>query len=164
MNVYDAIDLWATAIQASATVLTYCTTNFSKGLLVQVDDDTENPLSSDDAPFCLLYAYSGGDVSPVSENKVQQARIVVGTVARGTPTTPTVTTTRSATANGLRKFGAGNTCVDLLDAIITVVKGVTITDNPILSTASYDVSGLLLFPLHAAGTTITIEEPRDLTW
>lgn len=161
MNIYDAIDLWATAVYGDATIKTYCTTNYSKGLLVQVDDDAENPISSDDAPFVLMIGYSGGDDSPVAEAKIQEARIVVGCVAPGTPSTPTVTATRSATANGLRKFGAGNLCVDLLDLIVAKIKTVNLTNYNLLSTASYDISGLLLFPMVCAGTTVRIEEYRD---
>jgi hypothetical protein len=164
MNIYDAIDLWATAVKNSSTVQSYCTTNFSNGLLVQVDDDDENPITSADAPFCLMFAYTGSDDSPVADAKIQQARIVVGTVSTGNPHIPTVTTARTASANGLRKYGAGNTCVDLLDSVMTVIKATTITgSNFLLSAASYDVSGLLLFPLHVAGTTVRLEEARDFT-
>jgi hypothetical protein len=163
MNIYDAIDLWAAAIKADTTIQTYCTTNFAKGLLVQIDDDMENPISSDDAPYCLLFAYSGSDDSPVSENKIQQARIVVGTVSSGNPHVPTVTTTRTATTNGLRKYGAGNACVDLLDLVLAKIKTVLITDSPLLASASYDVSGMLFFPLHVAGTTVELREARDMT-
>lgn len=164
MNVYDAIDLWASAIQGDNTIKTYCITNFGKGLQVQIDDDVENPLSSADAPYCLMFGYTGGDDSPVNDFKIQQARIVVGTVMSGTPTTPTVTVARTATVNGLRKFGAGNTCVDLLDLVMAKIKTVTITENcSLIAGASYDVSGLLLFPLHVAGTTVAIQESRDFS-
>jgi hypothetical protein len=164
MNIYDAIDLWATALQADATIQAYCVNNFGKGLLVQVDDDNENPLSSADAPYCLLFAYSGGEDSPASEDKIQQARIVVGTVQAGTsPHTPTVTNTRSATANGLRKYGAGNLAVDLLDLVLASIKAVTITDYSLFASATYDVDGLLFFPLCVAGTTAQLRQPRDLS-
>lgn len=164
MNIYDCIDLWAAAVKADTTIQTYCTTNFSRGLLVQIDDDDEKPLSSEDAPYCLLYAYTGGDDSPVTEKKVQEARIVVGTVSAGNPHTPTVTTERTASVNGLRKFGAGNTCVDLLDLVLASIRTVTLTGNcSLIVSASYDVSGLLLFPLHVAGTTVQIEETKDMS-
>ena len=164
MNVYDAIDLWGAAIQADSAIKTYCITNFGKGLLIQIDDDVENPINSEDAPYCKMFGYTGGDESPVSEQKIQQARIVVGTISSGTPTIPVVTNIRNATTNGLRKFGAGNTCVDLLDLVIAKIKTVTITDNcSLIAGASYDVSGLLLFPLHVAGTTVQIQESRDLS-
>ena len=164
MNIYDAIDSWAAAIAANTTIQTYCTTNFSRGLLVQVDDDDETPISSPDAPYCLLYAYTGGDDSPVTDKRVQAARIVVGTVSSGNPHVPTVTTERNDTTNGLRKFGAGNTCVDLLDNVLAAIRGVTLSDNcSLIVSASYDVSGLLLFPLHVAGTTVQIEEANDMS-
>jgi len=162
MNIYDMMDSWAASIQADTTIQTYCVTNFSNGLLVQIDDDQENPISSADAPFCIMIGYSGGDDSPVAEAKVQAARIVVG-CTKANAHTPTVTTARTATTNGLRKFGIGNLAIDLLDLIIAEIKSVNLGTGHILTETSYDLSGLLLFPLTCVGTTMIVREAKDLS-
>jgi hypothetical protein len=162
MNIYDMLDTWAASIQADTTIQTYCTTNFSNGLLVQIDDDQENPISSADAPFCLMIGYTGGDDSPIAEAKLQAARIVVG-CTKASAYTPTVTVARTATTNGLRKFGVGNLAIDLLDLIIAEIKGINLGSGVILTESSYDLSGLLLFPLTCVGTTMIVRESKDLS-
>jgi hypothetical protein len=162
VNAYDYIDLFAVAVRDNAAVLTFCTTNFSSGLLVQVDDDQEDPITSGKAPYCLIHCATGSDNSPVADESDIRIRVEVGTVA-GNPPYLSDTTTRTATANGLRKYGAGNKTVDLLDLCMVAIKAVNIGENIILKQSSVEADGILFFPLQVASSVISIGEQKDLS-
>ena len=163
MNVYDYMDTWSTAVKNSAGVLSYCQTNFGRGLLVQIDDDNESPISSDKAPYCLLSSATGSDNSPVSDMSSIRIRCEVGVAPITEPPYFTDSTARSATANGLRKYGNGEKAVDLLDLCLTAIKGATLDAQTILTTSDIDADGMLFFPLQLAVTNLTVSESKDLS-
>ena len=161
MNVYDYIDKFSEAIRDAADVLSFCTTNYNKGLRIQIDDDSEKMLGSNDSPYCLLMPVPGSDNSPVSEASAINIRIEVGVVSDSEA--PTQTTGRTALANGLYKLGNGEKAIDLLDKILTVVKGVEIDACTLLHDSSIESSGALFFPLALAFSTLTVRENKDLS-
>lgn len=164
MNVYDHITTLAAAIVADTTVEDYCVDNFEKGLLVAIDDDSEKMLGSDDAPYCLLMPMPGADDSPVAEAGLNNIRIEVGTIPTGEPPYLTETTERTATANGLQKFGQGEVAVDLLELVMDAVKAASLSGGcTMLTNTTIDASGALLFPLALAVSTIVISENKDLS-
>lgn len=162
MNVYDYISTFATAVRDTAAIKDYCIAQFGKGLLVQVDDDNEDPIESDKAPYCLIHSTTGSANDPVSDASDINLRIEVGTMPTGEPPYYTDTTARSVTANGLRKYGAGEKAVDLLDLILTAIKAVNIDACTIMNTSSIEADGILLFPLQIASSVISISEQKDL--
>jgi len=165
MNVYDYMDLFAVAIRDAVTVKDYCIAQFKSGLIIQIDDDSETPVGSKEAPYCLLMSTPGSDDSPIAEGNVFNIRVEVGTVVQGDAPYYTETTSRSATANGLTKYGQGEKAADLLDLVITAIKTVTPSDGAQIETVSIDASGSLLFPLALAISNLTISKKQSLaTW
>jgi len=165
MNVYDYMDLFAAAIRDASAVENYCVSNFSNGLFIAIDDDGENPIGSDQAPYCILMSTPGSDDSPVAEGNLYNIRVEVGTVVQADAPYYIESTPRIATTNGLTKYDQGEKAADLLDLVITAMKSVTPSDGSQLETVSFDASGSLMFPLALAVSNLTISKKQSLaTW
>lgn len=163
MNTYDYMDKFGTALQADAGILAYCQTNFDKGLLIRIDDDSEKMIGSNDAPYCLLMGTSPGDDSAVSEASSMSVRMEVGTVSNDED--PSITNERTADANGFEKLGNGEKALDLFDLCLAVIKATILDAFTIAPGSTVDVNGSLYYPLALAVSTITITENKDLsTW
>ena len=161
MNVYDYIDTYAEAIRDDGPVRLFCVGNYSKGLMVRIDDDSENMVGDKQAPYCLLMPVLGSDNSPVSEASSINIRVEVGVVSNSEA--PEEITERTASANGLYKLGNGETAVDLLDKILTVIKSVGIDNCTQLTQSSIESSGALFFPLALAVSTLVVRENKDMS-
>ena len=163
MNVYDIMDKYAEAIRADAGVLAYCTTNYSQGLLIRIDDDSEKMLGSADAPYCLLMSVPGGDDSGIAESAQASIRVEVGT--KSNDEDPTISTARTASANGVEKLGNGEQALDLFSLILSVIKGTTIDNCTLTGGSTVDANGSLYYPLALVVSTLTVNENKDLsTW
>lgn len=162
MNVYDYISSFATAVRDTTAIKNYCVTNFARGLLVQIDDDNEDPIENDKAPYCLIHATTGSANDPVSESSDIKIRVEVGTMPLTDPPYFTDTTARTTAANGLRQYGAGNKAVALLTLVLTAIKAVNIDAFTIMTSSSVEADGILLFPLQVASSVISISEQKDL--
>jgi hypothetical protein len=168
MNIYDIIDTLATAIRDSNAVKTFCVSKWSKGCLIQIDENQEKPeLDSSKTPWVLLSAM-GGSVAGVAEADTYQLSIAVGAsgIRAASPVTspwsPVVTTARTATANGLQKIGCGNDIADFLDSILLVVGATAEADGVIVTGAQYDVSGFQFYPMQVAFAVVSFSRKRSL--
>ena len=164
MNGYDYILKFAEAVRDDSDILDYCVANWDKGLLVQIDDDNEDPVGSPEAPYCILMLVPGGDDSPVSENRLSNIRVEVGVNPASTSQPPyrTDVTERTTAANGLRKYGEGERALDLLDLVLTAIKAVNLGASEIQQTMSIDANGSLLFPLALAVSNISVISNKEL--
>lgn len=162
-NPYDYISGFATAIRDSTAVKNYCTTNFSRGLLVQIDDDGEDPIDSGKCPYCCIFALTDSDDSPVSEKSDIKLKVEVGTAPITEPPYSSVTTARSATANGLTVYGAGEKAADLLDLCLTAMRAVYVGGSTVMESSTVQADGLLLFPLQIASSVVSITTMNDLS-
>lgn len=165
MNVYDYIQAFAEAIRDDVAVRDYCVAEFASGLLVQIDDDSENMVGSASAPYCLLHSVTGSDDSPVADASAINLRMEIGIDPTLNSPAPFYNdaTVRSASANGLRKYGQGQKAVELLALCLATVRGVNIDSCNLMETSSVDANGSLLFPLQVAQSVITISERNDLS-
>jgi hypothetical protein len=162
MNVYDYITTFSEAVRDDSAVQAYCIEKFGKGCLVQVDDDIENMIGSDAAPYCLFVAVPGTEDNPVAENGIFNIAVEVGTMPTGEPPYYSDDTERTASANGLRIFGQGEICVDLMELVLTACKAATLSACSLIQTSTIDASGSLYFPLALAVSQITVSESKDL--
>ena len=162
MNVYDYINAFSVAVRDNTPVKDYCVTNFKKGLLVKVDDDNEDPTGSKDSPYCLLMSTIGSDDSPVAEGTLANIRLEVGTIPATEPPYFTDTTERTNAANGLRKYGQGEKAVDLLELILTAIKGKALDADTILESSSIEANGSLFFPLALAVSILTVSKKKTM--
>lgn len=163
MNAYDYIQKFAEAVRDDAAVLAYCILHFGKGLQVQIDDDGEDPITSEKTPYFCLHAVTGSDDSPVSEGSDIKLRVEVGTQPSGDAPYYSDTTDRTAAANGLRVYGAGEKAVDLLDLCMTAIRAVNISASDMMVTSTIEADGILMFPLQIASSSIGITQTNDLS-
>lgn len=163
MNAYDFLQAFAETVRDNAAVLAFCKTNFGRGLLVQIDTDAEDLIGSKDAPYFLMKSMPGGDDSPVTDNTLANLLVEAGTTPPGEPPYKTVTTARTALANGLTAYGQGKLSVDLLELCVDAIKAKTIDGCEIVQTATIEADGSIFFPLQVAQSVITIAQATDLS-
>lgn len=160
MGVYTYISAFAAALQASTTIKTYCTTRWGKGCLVQIDENPNDPIRDDSAPFLTLLAWPSSELGPVIGELRYPILLTAGCLPLSSATTPTlvtVTTARTASANGLQSWGAATEAEGLLAAAISAIKGVKLTGS-IVSTVTEESNGWMFYPLQTASAVLTIGE------
>ena len=162
-NPYDFIQKMAEAVRDNAAVLAYCKTNFNKGILVQIDDDGEDPIDSGKVPYCCIFALSAGNDSPVSEGADLKFKVEVGTAPITEPPYKSTTTTRTTLANGLDKYGAGEKAADLLDLCLTAMRAVYVGEGQLMAESTIQADGILMFPLQIASSVVSIIEANDMS-
>jgi hypothetical protein len=105
MSAYTHIKTIATALRNSTAIRDYCIAQYGQGCLVQIDFYAADPLSSDDAPFLNLVKVPIQELGQVADADEWRVDIIAGIGMSANVSLPTVTTSRTATANGLQQIG-----------------------------------------------------------
>jgi hypothetical protein len=168
MNIYDIADTLAVALRDNAALKSHCITKWGQGALIQIDENAEKPeLGSKNTPWINLTALPGS-LAGVGDRDTHVLAIGVGISGKrasspvDAPWTPVVTTTRSATANGLQKIGVGNDAADLLELVLTICGASALPAGCKFETTSFDVNGFSYYPLQVAAAVVQISRVNTL--
>lgn len=164
MSTHTHIELFAAALQASATLRDYCVARWGRGALIQVDESPAAPLTHDEAPWVCLISWPTEEQGPVATNARHPILLACGTAPRqagADPAAPVVAVERSAAANGLRSYTAAAEAEGLRDLVLTILKEVAL-DGAQLATSEGDSDGWTHLPLATSSAVLTVEVPQTL--
>lgn len=166
IEAYTTIKTLAQAIRDNATLKNSVIASYGKGLHVQIDDNPANPIGADVTPFCVLYRVPQTVMGTIAEDDAFGLLVVVGVVTDQSATTDgvpyTVTTARSATANGLAQWSNPEAAEKLLVDVVTILKAVNL-GNIMISEVDSDVDGASYLPLQTATAQLLVIQKRTLT-
>jgi len=152
----------ATAVRDNAAVLSYCKTNFGKGLAITVGAYPNGVPDAEDSPFLWIRPKEQNE--EVQTDETFTVALVVGGCVKGTngeTVIENVITARTDNANGLTVNGGNKIVEDLRDTIVGVI--LSARNGAVISRIRRDENDISHFPLEWASFYVDFIEPESLT-
>lgn len=162
MSAYTYIKAIATALKNDAAILSHCTTAFSRGCLVRIDDFPAYPLTSADCPFLCVTKVPTQELGQVADMDEWKIAVIAGVAMGDDSEVPAETATRSTSANGLQQIGDAEAAETLLGLALVVIRALALGNGAMVYSIAEDSDGWATLPLQTATAEITIRRQRTM--
>lgn len=154
----------ASALQTNAAIAAFCAATWGRGCLIQENENPGDPLDDEQAPWICCLVWPTAELGPIIDANSCEIVLSAGVVkpqAALTAVLPDLIQPRTASANGLQRYGQASEAEALLLLAIAAAKELDL-DGAIIGASKVETDGWLHYPLQIASTVLSIREPNTL--